>query len=198
MNNEDIMPVSLDANQDIEQPVGDEPTPITVQSDSASNGKSINIIDQTPEAEDLINGAPVSDEVQTIEQLEQIIKEQHNEEEKPMDRPEPPVAPKEEIEINVDPEHAYNDSDEDFFRTTREKLSSLRKERNELIVQMDKKEDELTRIERVNTQYVNHSLFHKIDHEEADRLRHEIHEIHNAISSKNRTIDTLSGVLRTL
>jgi catalase len=195
MDNEQNIPVSLDANQDIEQPVNTEPTPTAVQD---NNGKSINIIDQTPEAEDLINGTPAIDEAQTIEELERIVKTQKNQEEEHMERPEPPFAKREDIEINVDPEHAFNESDEDYFHTTREKLSSLRKERNELIVKMDKKEDELTNVERKNAQYVDRGVFDKVDHETADNLHREIHELRNTIMSKNRTIGTLSGVLRTL
>lgn len=157
---------------------------------------SINIVDQTPDAEDLINGPDANDDAAT-ENIENV------EEEKKMDIPEPrpverPFPPKEDTTITIDPEHAYEESNEDYFRTTREKLASMRRERNELIVQMDKKEDELTGIERENTQYANRGIFEKINHERADQLHREIHDLRNAIMSKNRTVETLSGVIRTL
>lgn len=191
--------------------------------------KSIDIIDQTPEAENLIGGAMddsvlAQDPVAEAEAAEPVVAEAPAEV-APVEAPVEPVAepaaaepvitepvvaeeprveapkaetPKANVDIKADPEHAFDESNEEYFKVTREKLMNLRRERNETIVQLDKKEDELTLIERENNQYANRGIFEKIEHKKADELRNEIYNLHSAINSKDRTIDMLSNVLRTL
>ena len=110
-------------------------------------GKSIDIVDQTPEAEDLINAEPI--EVNQPEPEAPVDPEYH-EEPKTNDEPKSYEEPK--GEINIDPERACEVENQEFFDIMREKLSNMRRERNECIVQIDKKKDEITFIERRNLQ----------------------------------------------
>ena len=189
-----------DAGADfIEAPVDD-----TVEEKPAS--KSINIVDQTPEAEDLINGAP-AEAAESTEPIEPIKDENETKEEekveiKPIEPVEPiaPVMPSHinNADINIDAEHAYEESNEDFFRSTREKISNLRKERNECIVSADKKEDELTSIERYNSQYEIAGVFDKIDRERVESLRNEIRDIRAQADAKDKAIRAALKIIRTM
>lgn len=181
-----------------------------------NSGKSIDIVDKTPEAEDLINGAEVED------YAEEYIDYDNNEEKSEPEAapkesevaPEEPEAPKdgiteepkeeekEEIVMEepakFDAEHALDPGNDDYFRITREKLASLRRERNETIVKIDKAEDELTALERENSQFASSGNYDKVNRDRANELRKDIRELHNVIFNKNHTINTLLGVLRAL
>lgn len=170
--------------------------------------KSINIVDQTPEAEDLINGAPAeaaepAEPIAPIEN-ENGTKEEERVEIKPIEPVEPiaPVMPSHannaDININIDAEHACEESNEDFFRSTREKISNLRKERNECIVSADKKEDELTNVERYNSQYEIAGAFDKIDRERVESLRNEIRDIRAQADAKDKAIRAALKIIRTM
>lgn len=169
-------------------------------------GKSINIVDQTPEAEDLINGAP-AEAAEPVEPITPIENENETKEEekveiKPIEPVEPiaPVMPSHanNADINIDAEHAYEESNEDFFRSTREKISNLRKERNECIVSADKKEDELTNVERYNSQYEIAGAFDKIDRERVESLRNEIRDIRAQADTKDKAIRAALKIIRTM
>ena len=177
-----------------------------------NSGKSIDIVDKTPEAEDLINGAEVEDYAEDYidygEGEEQSEPEATTEEAETA--PEKPEAPKEEPKeeekeeiimeepAKFDAEHAFDPGNDEYFRITREKLASLRRERNETIVKIDKAEDELTALERENSQFASSGNYDKVNRDRANELRKEIRELHNVIFSKNHTINTLLGVLRAL
>ena len=172
-------------------------------------GKSINIVDQTPEAEDLINGAPAeaAEAAEPVEPITPIENENETKEEekvevKPIEPVEPiaPVMPSHanNADINIDAEHAYEESNEDFFRNTREKISNLRKERNECIVSADKKEDELTNVERYNSQYEIAGAFDKIDRERVESLRNEIRDIRAQADAKDKAIRAALKIIRTM
>lgn len=169
-------------------------------------GKSINIVDQTPEAEDLINGAQ-AEAAEPVEPITPIENENETKEEekveiKPIEPVEPiaPVMPSHanNADINIDAEHAYEESNEDFFRSTREKISNLRKERNECIVSADKKEDELTNVERYNSQYEIAGAFDKIDRERVESLRNEIRNIRAQADAKDKAIRAALKIIRTM
>lgn len=169
-------------------------------------GKSINIVDQTPEAEDLINGAQ-AEAAEPVEPITPIENENETKEEekveiKPIEPVEPiaPVMPSHanNADINIDAEHAYEESNEDFFRSTREKISNLRKERNECIVSADKKEDELTNVERYNSQYEIAGAFDKIDRERVESLRNEIRDIRAQADAKDKAIRAALKIIRTM
>lgn len=141
-------------------------------------GKSIDIVDQTPEAEDLINAEPI--EVNQPEPEAPVEPEYHEE-------------PK--GEINIDPERACEVENQEFFDIMREKLSNMRRERNECIVQIDKKQDEITIIERRNLQYEVAGTPEKVERGRIEQLEAEISEIREQVAAKDRIIH---GVLRTL
>lgn len=192
----------------IEAPVEELEEEATEETAEEPAGKSIDIVDKTPEAEDLIG----SDEVEeTNTNATKEIKEEA--EENKMEPIEPitpiePIAPIEPVkpiqhindnlDINIDAEHAYEESNEDFFRATREKISNLRRERNECIVSADKKEDELTTIERRNSQYEIAGEFDKIDRESVDALRNEIRNIRGQADAKDKAIRSALKIIRAL
>jgi hypothetical protein len=177
-----------------------------------NSGKSIDIVDKTPEAEDLINGAEVEDyaedyidygEGEEQSEPEATPEEAETAQEKPeAPKEEPKEEEKEEIVMEepakFDAEHAFDPGNDEYFRITREKLASLRRERNETIVKIDKAEDELTALERENSQFASSGNYDKVNRDRANELRKEIRELHNVIFSKNHTINTLLGVLRAL
>lgn len=177
-----------------------------------NSGKSIDIVDKTPEAEDLINGAEVEDysgdyidygEGEKQSEPEATPEEAETAPEKPeAPKEEPKEEEKEEIVMKepakFDAEHAFDPGNDEYFRITREKLASLRRERNETIVKIDKAEDELTALERENSQFASSGNYDKVNRDRANELRKEIRELHNVIFSKNHTINTLLGVLRAL
>ena len=199
----------------IEAPVEELEEEATEETVEEPAGKSIDIVDRTPEAEDLIG----SDEIEeTNTNATEEIKEEAAEENK-MEPIEPitpiePIAPIEPVkpaepvkpiqhindnlDINIDAEHAYEESNEDFFRATRENIFNLRRERNECIVSADKKEDELTTIERRNSQYEIAGEFDKIDRESIDALRNEIRDIRGQADAKDRAIRSALKIIRAL
>lgn len=177
-------------------------------------GKSIDIVDKTPEAEDLIGSDEVEEtNTNTTEEIKEEAEENKMEPIEPITPIEPiapiePVKPAEPVkpiqhidnnlDINIDTEHAYEESNEDFFRATREKISNLRRERNECIVSADKKEDELTTIERRNSQYEIAGEFDKIDRESVDTLRNEIRDIRGQADAKDKAIRSALKIIRAL
>lgn len=184
----------------IEAPVdeeGDEAEEATESTEEKPAGKSIDIVDKTPEAEDLINGNTTEEtETEATEEAKEETKEEV--EEIKME----PIAPvqhnDEPVNINIDAEHAYEESNEDFFRATREKIVNLRKERNECIVAADKKEDELTNIERYNSQYEIAGAFDKIDRAGVENLRNEIRDLHTQADAKDKAIRSALKIIRAL
>jgi len=196
----------------IETPVDDMPEEVAPETEKPA-GKSIDIVDKTPEAEDLFNGdneEVVEEKVAEEEKVEPIAPVEPVEPVAPIEpiapiepvEPVTPVAPIEHnvasAEINIDAEHAYEEANEDFFRATREKISNLRKERNECIVAADKKEDELTTIERLNSQYEIAGAFEKIDCGHADSLRNEIRDLRSQAGAKDRAIHSSLKIIREL
>ena len=187
-------------------------------------GKPIDIVDETPEAEDLINdnseGAEA--ETETIAQAETQPEPKEEKEEVKMEpiapiepiTPIEPIAPIEPVtpiepvspakhmnesaDININAEHACDESNEDFFRATREKITNLRRERNECIVSADKKEDELTTVERYNSQYEITGAFDKIDRESVEKLRTEIRDIRAQADAKDRAIRSALKLVRAM
>lgn len=234
MNDDPNMQALVDANRDADAAISDNAVPITVRTDKNEEagpdfieapvesdeekpaGKSINIVDQTPEAEDLINGVADNNETEIteekvepmnnikpiapVEQLESVAPVEQVEQVAPVE----PVAPvmlshnDEAAEINIDAEHAFEESNEDFFRTTREKIANLRKARNENIVSADKKEDELTTIERYNSQYEITGALDKIDRERVETLRNEIRDLRADADAKDKAIRASLKIIRTL
>ena len=186
----------------IEAPVEELEEEATEETVEEPAGKSIDIVDRTPEAEDLIG----SDEIE--ETNTNATEETKEEAEENKMEPIEPIAPIEPVkpiqhindnlDINIDAEHAYEESNEEFFRATREKISNLRRERNECIVSADKKEDELTTIERRNSQYEIAGEFDKIDRESIDALRNEIRDIRGQADAKDRAIRSALKIIRAL
>ena len=153
-------------------------------------GKSIDIVDQTPEAEDLINAEPIE---ANQPEPEAPAEPEYHEEPKTYDEPKSHEEPK--GEINIDPERACEVENQEFFDIMREKLSNLRRERNECIVQIDKKQDEITIIERRNLQYEVAGTPEKVERGHIEQLEAEISDIREQVAAKDRIIH---GVLRTL
>ena len=196
----------------IETPVDDMSEEVAPETEKPA-GKSIDIVDKTPEAEDLFSGdneEVVEEKVAEEEKVEPIAPVEPVEPVAPIEpiapiEPVEPVAPVAPIkhnvapaEINIDAEHAYEEANEDFFRATREKISNLRRERNECIVAADKKEDELTTIERLNSQYEIAGAFEKIDCEHTDNLRNEIRDLRSQAGAKDRAIRSSLKIIREL
>ena len=199
----------------IETPVDDIPEEVAPETEKPA-GKSIDIVDKTPEAEDLFNGdneEVVEEKVVEEEKMEPIAPVEPVEPVAPIEpiapiepvepaAPVPPVAPiehnAESVEINIDAEHAYDKANEDFFRATREKISNLRRERNECIVAADKKEDELITVERLNSQYEIAGAFEKIDCEHTDNLLNEIRDLRSQACAKDRAIRSSLKIIREL
>ena len=188
---------------------------VEISDDAKNSSKSIDIIDQSPEAEDLINGSPAdtaasssADEAPAevtpspepgidnanIEPVENVAPVDNN-----IEQPETePARANDSGEIKIDSEHAYEEGNEEFFRTMREKLSTLRRERNECIVAADKKEDELTLIERYNSQYEIAGAFDKVETERTESLRDEIREARKQAEAKDRAVRAILKTIRTL
>ena len=204
----------------IEAPVEELEEEATEETVEEPTEKSIDIVDKTPEAEDLIGGDEIEEtNTNATEEIKEEAEENKMESIEPIAPIEPitpiePIAPIEPVkpaepvkpiqhigdnlDINIDTEHAYEESNEDFFRATREKISNLRRERNECIVSADKKEDELTTIERRNSQYEIAGEFNKIDHESVDTLRNEIRDIRSQADAKDRAIRSALKIIRAL
>lgn len=198
---------------DIQEEVAPEAEPEVAPETEKPAGKSIDIVDKTPEAEDLFSGdneEVVEEKVAEEEKVEPIAPVEPVEPVAPIEpiapiepvEPVAPVAPIEHnvasAEINIDAEHAYEEANEDFFRATREKISNLRRERNECIVAADKKEDELTTIERLNSQYEIAGAFEKIDREHVDSLRNEIRDLRGQADTKDKAIRSSLKIIRAL
>ena len=199
----------------IETPVDDMPEEVALETEKPA-GKSIDIVDKTPEAEDLFNGdneEVVEEKVVEEEKMEPIAPVEPVEPVAPIEpiapiepvepvAPVPPVAPiehnAESVEISIDADHAYEEANEDFFRATREKISNLRRERNECIVAADKKEDELITVERLNSQYKIAGAFEKIDCEHTDNLLNEIRDLRSQACAKDRAIRSALNIIREL
>ena len=192
----------------IEAPVEELEEEATEETAEEPAGKSIDIVDKTPEAEDLIGSDEVEEtNTNATEEIKEEAEENKMEPIEPITPIEPvkpaePVKPiqhiNDNLDINIDTEHAYEESNEDFFRATREKISNLRRERNECIVSADKKEDELTTIERRNSQYEIAGEFDKIDRESVDALRNEIRDIRGQADAKDKAIRSALKIIRAL
>ena len=211
----------------IEAPIDDIADDAT---EEKAAGKPIDIVDETPEAEDLINdnseGAEAETETIAQEETQPEPKEEKEEVKVEPITPIEPIAPIEPItpiepiapikpvapiepvsptkhvnenaDIEINAEHACDESNEDFFRATREKIINLRRERNECIVSADKKEDELTTIERYNSQYEITGAFDKIDRESVEKLRNEIRDIRAQADAKDRAIRSALKLVRAM
>ena len=158
-------------------------------------GKSIDIVDKTPEAEDLINGPDTNNE--NTDNNNEVVEENHVELQVPSEQnQEAPVV--NNTDFNIDPEHAFEESNEDFFRMTREKIANLRKERNECTVAADKKEDELVTVQRYNSQYEVAGAYDKVDRERVESLRNEIRDLRAQAEGKDKVLRSALKTLTTL
>ena len=72
-----------------------------------------------------------------------------------------------------------------YLNTTKQLLESSRKERNDLIIRMDKEEDSIT-IKRRGPEF------------DPDLAYDELDKIRDSLYRKNRLIDALIGIIRTL
>ena len=162
----------VDFSDFIEAPIDDTP-----EETETKEEKSINIVDETPEAENLIDDA-----------------------EEPAEEPkeEPKAEPKNDGDLKIDPEHAVEEANEDFFRALNERVAKLRRERNELIVQADKKEDEMTMIERYNSQYDLLGEFDKIERDRVESLRNEVRDLREQSKKKDHSIRSILKTIRTM
>ena len=155
-------------------------TPIdnAVDTEPISNEKSINVIDETPETEELISSESQSE---------------------PASAP-APASVDDNIadEIHFDPDRAFDPENDALFNALREKLAILRRERNELLNQIDKKEDELTVYERTKTQYEVAGRYDDIDNSRFDTLNDEIYKLDLQRRFKERSIHSILGLLHTL
>ena len=162
--------------------------------------KAINIVDKTPEAENLIDETPTMD-APTMDTSAPKTPVDLAPESTPLEAPaetpketEPHKAPK----LDIDAEHAFDDTNEDLFHTTREKITNLRKERNELIASVDEKEDELTALERLNSQYEIAGEYEKINYSDIDKLRNEIRDIRTQAETKERALRSALKLIRAM
>lgn len=106
---------------------------------------------------------------------------------KPEDAPMPPVPPApepgDEMEVlPEEPKPARGERDENYYNITHEHLIRTRKERNAIILKIDKLEDE--RIEKGSKEF--------------DDAAREIGELHNDLWHKNNLIEALVKVLISL
>jgi hypothetical protein len=175
--------------------------------------KAINIVDKTPEAENLIDETPTMD-APTMDTSAPKTPVDLAPESTPLEAPaETPSLPKQpeapaetpkETELHkapkldIDAEHAFDDANEDLFHTTREKITNLRKERNELIASVDEKEDELTALERLNSQYEIAGEYEKISYSDIDKLRNEIRDIRTQAETKERALRSALKLIRAM
>ena len=180
-------------------------TPVdnTVAAEPVLGEKSINIIDETPEAEDLITNAPQPEpatEPVPAAGPEPAIEPTPVAEPAPMAEPVPaPVKDdKDKPEIHFDPDHASDPENEALFNALREKLVVLRRERNELIAQIDKVEDELTNSERTKSRYEVAGEYSYADYDRSNVLSDDIRKLDLQCRIKERSIHSILGLLRTL
>lgn len=101
-------------------------------------------------------------------------------------------------DITIDPERAFDESNQELFGVIHARINSLRSERDELIKRIDELEDRLIELQRKNTYYVSVEKYELIDDDEHGKLLDEMNKLTRDLNYKNRLISRLSDTIGSL
>jgi hypothetical protein len=101
-------------------------------------------------------------------------------------------------EIEVNPEQAFDESNQELFGIIRARIGALRSERDELNKKIDSLEDSLIELQRKNARYNADEKFDLIDNKREGELLDEINKYTKDLYYKNRLISHLCSTISVL